>query len=88
VQSVNTVMCFFIANVVMCYSVLFIVLILEAIVCRMATDKSGLASLTATAAVPVILKRNSDDVGWEYGVLVDPLNKEKVRCLLCGHCSS
>jgi hypothetical protein len=54
----------------------------------MATDESGMPSLTATAAVPVILKRNSDDVGWEYGVLVDPLNKENVRCLLCGHCSS
>jgi hypothetical protein len=46
----------------------------------MATDESGLTSLAATAAAPVILKRNSDDVGWEYGVLVDTLNKEKVRC--------
>jgi len=25
-----------------------------------------------------VLRRNSDDVGWEYGVLVDPNNKDKV----------
>jgi hypothetical protein len=56
----------------------------------MTTDQSGVTSLTAavTTYEPVILKRNSDDVGWEYGVLVDPLSKEKVRCLLCGHVSS
>jgi hypothetical protein len=56
----------------------------------MATNESGVTSLTAAATEPepVILKRNSDDVGWQYGVLVDPLNKEKVWCLLCGHCSS
>jgi hypothetical protein len=29
------------------------------------------------------LRRNSDDVGWEYGVLVDPNNKDKVKCKLC-----
>jgi hypothetical protein len=57
-------------------------------VSRMATNETGVTSLTATATEPVVLKRNSDDVGWEYGVLVDPLNKEKVQCLLCGHCSS
>jgi hypothetical protein len=53
-----------------------------------ATDESGVTSLTTAATAPVILKRNSDDVGWEYGVLVDPLNKEKVQCFLRGHCSS
>jgi hypothetical protein len=58
------------------------------IVCRMATDESGVTSLTVAAAALAVLKRNSDDVGWEYEVLVGPLNKEKVRCLLCGHCSS
>jgi hypothetical protein len=30
-----------------------------------------------------LLKRNSDDVGWEYGVLVDANNKDRVRCKLC-----
>jgi hypothetical protein len=57
-------------------------------ICRMATGESGVTTLTAAATDPVVLKRNSDDVGWEYGVLVNPVNKEKVRCLLCGHCSS
>ncbi|XP_066353938.1 uncharacterized protein [Miscanthus floridulus] len=32
-----------------------------------------------------VLKRNSDDVGWEYGFLVDPNNKDKVECKFCGH---
>ena len=27
-----------------------------------------------------LLKRNSDDVGWKYGVLVDASNKDKVKC--------
>jgi hypothetical protein len=57
---------------------MFSVLILEVIVCGMVTDESGLTSLTTVATMPVFLKRNSNDVGW---VLVDPLNKEKVRCL-------
>jgi hypothetical protein len=30
-----------------------------------------------------LLKRNSDDVGWEYGVLVDANNKDKVKCKFC-----
>jgi rRNA maturation protein Nop10 len=30
-----------------------------------------------------ILRRNSDDVGWECGVLVDANNKDKVKCKLC-----
>jgi len=30
-----------------------------------------------------LLKRNSDDVGWKYGFLVDPNNKDKVKCKFC-----
>jgi len=30
-----------------------------------------------------LLKRNSDDMGWKYGVLVDPKNKDKVKCKFC-----
>ncbi|VVB10246.1 unnamed protein product [Arabis nemorensis] len=30
------------------------------------------------------LKRNSSDVGWEYGVLFDPKIPDKVKCKLCG----
>lgn len=61
--------------------------------CRMATGESGMTAEAGAAAAAtdpgvLILKRNSDDVGWKYGVLIDPLNKEKVRCLFCGHVSS
>ena len=31
-----------------------------------------------------VLRRNSDDVGWEYGVLVDANNKDKVKCKFRG----
>lgn len=37
-----------------------------------------------TQASMNLQKRNSGDVGWEYGVLVDA-NKDKVRCKICGH---
>ncbi|CAL1368867.1 unnamed protein product [Linum trigynum] len=29
------------------------------------------------------LKRKSDDIGWEYGKLVDPNNKDRVMCNFC-----
>ncbi|PWZ57795.1 hypothetical protein Zm00014a_030395 [Zea mays] len=31
------------------------------------------------------LKRKSSDIGWEWGRLVDPNDKNRVKCLLCGH---
>ncbi|CAN7104012.1 unnamed protein product [Brassica rapa subsp. narinosa] len=37
-----------------------------------------------TDAAPPSLKRNSNDVGWEFGVLCDPRNSDKVKCKLCG----
>jgi hypothetical protein len=37
----------------------------------------------AGTEVANLLKRNSDDVGWDYGVLVDASNKDKVKCKLC-----
>ncbi|PWA93713.1 zinc finger, BED-type [Artemisia annua] len=30
-----------------------------------------------------LLKRNSNDVGWEFGVLVDPNKMDRVQCKLC-----
>ncbi|KAL6176755.1 hypothetical protein ACLB2K_053388 [Fragaria x ananassa] len=30
------------------------------------------------------LKRNSEDVGWEFGALVNPSNVDKLKCKLCG----
>jgi len=43
---------------------------------------------TNVTAVENLLKRNSDDVGWEYGVLIDAQNKDKVKCKFCGHQST
>lgn len=53
----------------------------------MATGESGVTVAQAVAPEEeVILKRRLDDVGWDYGVMTDPPhNKEKIRCLLCGH---
>ncbi|CAE5959162.1 unnamed protein product [Arabidopsis arenosa] len=31
-----------------------------------------------------LLKRNSNDVGWEYGILYDSKNPDRVKCKLCG----
>jgi len=31
------------------------------------------------------LKRKSSDIGWEWGRLCDPNDKNRVKCLLCGH---
>jgi len=50
--------------------------------CRMPTSENEQVHGASTEAVN-LLKRNSDDVGWEYGVLVDANNKDKVKCKLC-----
>jgi len=46
----------------------------------MSTTEAEPATVTEGANV---LRRNSDDVGWKYGVLVDPNNKDKVKCKFC-----
>jgi hypothetical protein len=33
---------------------------------------------------PISLKRNFEDIGWDYGVLVDPDNLNRIKCKLCG----
>ncbi|KAJ9564612.1 hypothetical protein OSB04_000578 [Centaurea solstitialis] len=43
---------------------------------------STASSMASTACQE--LKQKSSDVGWEYGVLIDPSKIERVRCLLCG----
>ncbi|KAK9074015.1 hypothetical protein SSX86_006610 [Deinandra increscens subsp. villosa] len=47
-----------------------------------AGSKSGKSS---TATPQSTLKRNSDDIGWEFGFLCDPTNFDKVCCKLCNH---
>lgn len=44
--------------------------------------------MSSAASVPspnteTSLKRNSSDIGWEYGVLVDPTNFNVIKCKLC-----
>jgi hypothetical protein len=46
---------------------------------RMSSETTVAPSETEAARAN-LLKRNSDDVGWEYGVLVDANNKDKVKC--------
>ena len=48
----------------------------------MSTSEAASAHEIETEGVN-LLKRNSDDVGWEYGVLVDANNKDKVKCKFC-----
>ena len=44
----------------------------------------GIGSTEASSDAASVLKRKSNDVGWEYGMLVDPKNMDKVKCKLCG----
>ncbi|CAN1841140.1 hypothetical protein LINPERHAP1_LOCUS36365 [Linum perenne] len=34
------------------------------------------------------LKRKSDDRGWNYGTIADPVNKDKIKCNFCDHVST
>ncbi|AQK94388.1 hAT transposon superfamily protein [Zea mays] len=50
------------------------------VLCRYRTEKMTEGQSEETASAPEgvsVLRRNSDDVGWEYGVLVDINNKDK-----------
>jgi hypothetical protein len=40
-------------------------------------------SSAGTMDKPVSLKRNFEDIGWEYGVLVDPNDLNVIQCKLC-----
>ncbi|KAL5735039.1 hypothetical protein ACOSP7_032900 [Xanthoceras sorbifolium] len=39
---------------------------------------------SSSESIQSMLKRKSNDVGWEFGVLVDGKNLDKVKCILCG----
>ena len=51
----------------------------------MSEQECGRATGVTSPEEVNVLKRNSDDVGWEYGFLVDANNKDKVECKFCGH---
>ena len=42
------------------------------------------ASATPSSEQSQNLRRKSKDVGWEYGMLIDPSNVDKISCRLCG----
>ncbi|KAF7140245.1 hypothetical protein RHSIM_Rhsim06G0070600 [Rhododendron simsii] len=50
----------------------------------MSMDPTHIPSSEASNSEP-ILRRNSDDVGWEYEVIVDVKTKDCLRCILCGN---
>ena len=45
------------------------------------TDNSSSAASNATSGIGK--KRKSNDVGWEFGVLIDEKNLDKVKCISC-----
>ncbi|GAB2293510.1 hypothetical protein Dimus_038268 [Dionaea muscipula] len=50
----------------------------------MAASAASNSNTTVNSATETqALKRSSNDVGWEYGLLVDPTNLDKVLCKLC-----
>jgi hypothetical protein len=44
---------------------------------------SSAASAPSTNNNSHALKRNSGDIGWDYGVLVDPNNLNVIKCIFC-----
>ncbi|KAG5561855.1 hypothetical protein RHGRI_004783 [Rhododendron griersonianum] len=48
------------------------------------TQNVSSAASNATTDNSTALKRASNDMGWEYGILVDPTNLDKIQCKLCG----
>ena len=50
-----------------------------------AAANAGIAAAAAEVSeVDNHLKRKSSDIGWEWGRLCDPNDKNRVKCLLCG----
>ena len=51
-------------------------------------DDAGAATAAAATENANALKRKSEDVGWNYGELADPLNTMRVKCKFCNHIST
>ncbi|KAB2617653.1 hypothetical protein D8674_013522 [Pyrus ussuriensis x Pyrus communis] len=48
------------------------------------TSSSGASTaMSCSSQFENVLKRSSEDVGWEYGILANPTNSDKVKCKLC-----
>ncbi|KAG5522682.1 hypothetical protein RHGRI_034729 [Rhododendron griersonianum] len=50
------------------------------------SQSQNVSSAASNAATDnsATLRRASNDIGWEYGILVDPTNLDKIQCKLCG----
>ncbi|KAG5536472.1 hypothetical protein RHGRI_024038 [Rhododendron griersonianum] len=50
------------------------------------SQSQNVSSAASNAATDnsAALRRASNDIGWEYGILVDPTNLDKIQCKLCG----
>ncbi|CAI9270821.1 unnamed protein product [Lactuca saligna] len=49
----------------------------------MTSNSSTTPSVASTPTITGAHKRNSDDVGWEYGFIPDKSNMERLQCILC-----
>ena len=48
------------------------------------TSSSGASTaMSSSSQSENVLKHSSEDVGWEYGILANPTNSDKVKCKLC-----
>ncbi|TXG51052.1 hypothetical protein EZV62_023576 [Acer yangbiense] len=45
---------------------------------------SSLPNTSGASDANSMLNRKSNDIGWEFGQLIDPRNLDKVKCKLCG----
>ncbi|XBI71900.1 hypothetical protein VPH35_065989 [Triticum aestivum] len=50
----------------------------------MASPVSKGSMIASTGASSHTLKGNSDDMGWEFATLINPLDLQRVKCKLCG----
>lgn len=50
----------------------------------MAVNKVSAETSVGTPLSVTDRRRKSSDIGWEYGVPVDPTNTTRVKCKLCG----
>ena len=46
-------------------------------------NMSSLPNTSGASDANSLLKRKSNDIGWEFGQLIDPRNLDKVKCNLC-----
>ncbi|GJX08873.1 uncharacterized protein Tco_0196805 [Tanacetum coccineum] len=50
----------------------------------MASGSAASASVPSVQSTFAGAKRISKDIGWEYGVIPDPRNPDRIKCTLCG----